>query len=213
MTMSPPREPQTQRVDGSRAPTWLLPCALVFVCVLLLGFGAWRLFGPVAAWAEAEVEVQRNGQADNRWAVLSEGDVMSSRDRYRIRVRLDGDAWVYVVQVDNRGNVEWLVPHNPTSAYSSGNNPIAGAGVFHLPAENLAWQLDDQPGVEAIYVFCSLSRWTDLEDLLGRPFFAQPAVVSPDGRAVHYPPLANLPVKSREQALVVHRTFRHEEPR
>ena len=105
-----------------------------------------------------------NGKA---WQPLTDGSVLTSKDAYRLNLRLDHDCFVYVWQVDSQGKIFWLYPQNPTCDFSSGSNPsLASKGVQLPPGSSDGFELDDTVGIEHLYVAASPTRWENLEQQL-----------------------------------------------
>lgn len=95
-----------------------------------------------------------------------DGDTLSSGDLYKILIRPEADGYLYIFQVDSSGAVLRLFPMAEYGGLRLNNlNPIGAGGTYYLPATNKAFQLDDQRGKEAIYVFASRQPRPEVEDL------------------------------------------------
>jgi hypothetical protein len=113
--------------------------------------------------APAAIMAQRGAKAANLWQPLVEGETMCRADKYRIVFQPEEAAFFYVFQIDNSGKLDWLFPRNGSSPHSMGANP-APAGVWtEFPDGGKAFYLDDNLGVEHIYIVATHSRWEELE--------------------------------------------------
>src|SRR5262249_11300320 len=91
----------------------------------------------------------------------------SDEDLYRLVIRPETAGYLYVFQLDSHGRLVWMFPRNPTWEYSSGANPILASGQTQIPPqEKDALPLDDNVGLEHIFVVFSVTRWPQLEDAL-----------------------------------------------
>ena len=122
----------------------------------------------VAPSAAAAIMVQRGAKAANPWRPLVEGETMSSADKYRVVFQPEEAAFFYVFQVDNSGKLDWLFPRNDSSPYSVGTNPVPASFWAEIPEGDQALYLDENLGVEHIYIVATRSRWVDLETALAK---------------------------------------------
>jgi hypothetical protein len=122
----------------------------------------------VAPSSAAAIMVQRGAKATAPWRPLVEGETMSSADKYRIVFQPEEAAFFYVFQVDNSGKLDWLFPRNNSSPYSLGANPVPAGGWTQIPTGDQAFYLDENQGVEHIYIVATRSRWSDLESALAK---------------------------------------------
>jgi serine/threonine protein kinase len=99
---------------------------------------------------------------------LGDGEELSSEDDYRILVRPEGAAFVYVFQIDSRGKLDVLYPRLPGARFSTGANPVAPGDWTAVPAQDAALHLDERLGVEHVYVAATAQRWPELEQALRR---------------------------------------------
>jgi len=120
----------------------------------------------VAPSAAAAIMVQRGVKATDPWQPLVEGETMSSADKYRIVFQPGESAFFYIFQIDNSGKLDWLFPRNNSSQYSMGANPVSAGVWTELPDGDATFYLDENLGVEHIYVVATRSRWSDLETAL-----------------------------------------------
>jgi hypothetical protein len=123
-----------------------------------------QLAGPL----RMQVGVYARRASDKSYRPLIDGDELASQaDRYWIGVRPLTDGYLYVIQVDTRGNADWLFPANGLSA-SSGNNPVKGEQSVQVPPGKSLY-LDQNTGIERLYVVLSATRWPELEEALIAP--------------------------------------------
>jgi hypothetical protein len=109
---------------------------------------------------------QQGSNPSEPWRPLSDGETLSSANNYRLMFSPDKTAFFYVFQIDSRGKLDWLFPKNTTTPFSTGTNPVHAGVWTHVPGENAAFHLDDNLGVEHLYVIATESAWTDLEEAL-----------------------------------------------
>jgi len=95
-----------------------------------------------------------------------DGDTLASGDLYKILIRPEADGYLYIFQVGSSGAVFRLFPMAEYGNLRLNNlNPIRAGGTYYLPATNKAFQLDNQRGKEAIYVFASRQPRPEVENL------------------------------------------------
>jgi serine/threonine protein kinase len=122
----------------------------------------------VAPAAAAAIMVQRGAKAGAPWRPLVEGESMSSADKYRIVFQPEEAAYFYIFQIDNTGKLDWLFPRNRSSPYSLGANPVPAGVWTELPDGGTTFYLDENLGIEHIYIVTTHSRWNDLEAVLAK---------------------------------------------
>jgi serine/threonine protein kinase len=122
----------------------------------------------VAPAAAAAIMVQRGAKAGAPWRPLVEGESMSSADKYRIVFQPEEAAYFYIFQIDNTGKLDWLFPRNGSSPYSMGTNPVPAGVWTELPDGGATFYLDENLGIEHIYIVTTHSRWNDLEAVLAK---------------------------------------------
>ncbi|MBI4657795.1 MAG: protein kinase [Verrucomicrobia bacterium] len=121
---------------------------------------------------QLQFELVAARQGASGFTPVQDGDSLRSEaDDYGIVARALSAGWLYVFQVDSSGNKEWLFPQNPSSAHSSGSNPLADGQMIQIPSTNLerALFLDRNTGVEHVYAVFSGARWPELENALAKP--------------------------------------------
>lgn len=96
---------------------------------------------------------------------LLNDSVLHSGDHYQIRFMPEQDGYVYIFQIDGSGAIYRLFPFEGGDNSKPGNgNPVRAGITYFVPAEDEAFQLDDQVGREQIHVLAFKNRNTDLEN-------------------------------------------------
>lgn len=91
--------------------------------------------------------------------------VLHSGDRYQVRFTPKKDSYVYIFQIDSSGAIYRLFPVESEDAQQSKNvNPVRAGVAYSIPAEDEAFQLDDQVGHEQIYMLAFIGQNADLEN-------------------------------------------------
>ncbi|MBD3165482.1 DUF4384 domain-containing protein, partial [bacterium] len=94
-----------------------------------------------------------------RWM---DGTTVHSGDRFRMMVQVEPDAYVYIINKDASGQVFTLFPN---SAITSVVNPLPSGVEHFIPGSDQALELDEQTGVEVVYVVASLTPMEELPRL------------------------------------------------
>jgi len=97
---------------------------------------------------------------------LLNGGVLRSGDYYQVRFTPKQNGYVYIFQIDSSGGVYRLFPldkNDPSQAAVSAN-PVQAGATYFIPAEDEAFQLDDQVGQEQIHVLAFQDRDVELEN-------------------------------------------------
>ena len=89
---------------------------------------------------------------------IEEGDVLRSHDGFQIRFKTSLDAYAYVVLYSSRGEVQLLFP-NPEIDMS---NKVKGGRSYTLPSKDLWFFLDENIGMETVFVLASKRPIDDL---------------------------------------------------
>lgn len=127
------------------------------------------VYGAPPPQLRLELFGRRKGAA--AFASIKDGDVLASEvDDYIIVVQPMSAGYLYVFQVDTAGNIAWLFPRNPTTSFSCGANPVVPNQPLQIPPAEVgrAFFLDQNTGIEHVYVVFSAARWTELERSLAR---------------------------------------------
>jgi hypothetical protein len=104
------------------------------------------------------------GQSELR--TLAPGSELRSGDHYKIWFTPEKDGYVYIFQIDSSQAIHRLFPLESFQGVAvNQSNPVRAGREYHLPAENKAFELDDQTGQEKIYVLTFQQPNTALERL------------------------------------------------
>ncbi|MCP5195657.1 MAG: protein kinase [Gammaproteobacteria bacterium] len=96
---------------------------------------------------------------------LINNSVLRSGDHYQISLTPEENGYVYIFQIDSGGAVYRLFPAEGGNASQTANvNPVRAGMTYLIPAENEAFQLDEQVGQERIHVLAFQERNIDLEN-------------------------------------------------
>ncbi len=80
---------------------------------------------------------------------LQEGDHLKEDDRYKIKIEADEDAYVYVYQIDSTGKLDNLLKE---AGKHHQHFPLKAGKPLFLPSEDASYELDNNKGVESIFV-------------------------------------------------------------
>ena len=130
--------------------------------VLQLAYNKKLVYAPIAISATIRIKSKIDKSA---WIPMQNGDILTSNDRYQIVIFSNSSAHIYVLQIDSQGKLDWLFPSN-SFPYSRGKNPIPEMEEIHIPSKNETYFLDDNQGVEHLYIIATKNRWTELEEKL-----------------------------------------------
>ncbi len=90
---------------------------------------------------------------------------LRSGDHYQIRFTPEREGYVYIFQIDSGGAVYRLFPVEDNQVAQAVNvNPVQAGVTYFAPAEDEAFQLDEQVGQEQIYALAFQKRNSALED-------------------------------------------------
>lgn len=113
-------------------------------------------------------EVLARREGTDAFVPLHDGDELASTvDDYCLVFSPSTPGFLYVLQQDSSGHIQWLFPGNETFEFSSGINPVHPGQSITLPADShKALFLDATPGTETIIAVYSANRWLELESAL-----------------------------------------------
>lgn len=155
----------SQKPPAHRFAGYRIGATILLIAVLLAGGGylIWnRLSNPVLS-LRVSYSYQPSGQLNFR-PLLNEG-VLHSGDRYQIRFTPLQNSYVYIFQIDSSGAVYRLFPPDGGDTQPADNINLLQAGVTYIvPAEDEAFQLDEQIGQEQIHVLAFRDRDIGLEN-------------------------------------------------
>lgn len=91
--------------------------------------------------------------------------VLHSGDHYQIRFTPEQNGYAYIFQIDSGGAVYRLFPLEGDHGLQTVNvNPVQAGVAYFVPAEDEAFQLDEQIGQEQLYAVAFQKRHNALED-------------------------------------------------
>jgi hypothetical protein len=161
---------------------------------------------------------------DQPWQMLKDGQDLSSADQYRVMLRPQETAHFYLFQFDSRGKLDFIFPKNEANPHSMGSNPVAPGEWTGVPAEGQAFRLDDNVGIEHLFVVVTQKAWGPLEQTLANANAAQPSGSSENplalrtrGSAAQGEPgipegihgIPPKPLAGKQGVLAIERWFRH----
>jgi hypothetical protein len=94
---------------------------------------------------------------------VADGETLTQQDNYKVMFQCNLPCYVYIAQMDSTGKLNPIFP----SEYASGTNPVRASASYSVPEGKEWFYLDQNVGVETIYVMASRERRNDLEDILG----------------------------------------------
>jgi len=139
--------------------------ASLLIAVLLAGIGylVWERSLNPALSVQVSYSYRSNDQLN--FQSMVNGSVLHSGDRYQIRFTPEQDGYAYIFQIDSSGAIYRLFPFEGSDNSQVGNmNPVKAGITYFVPAEDEAFQLDDQIGQEQIHVLAFKDRNIDLEN-------------------------------------------------
>ena len=143
-----------------RVETKAAACALAALVVVLSarpgGEAAGQRSGPRIN-DRLELRYTLEIEEDGGWEPAAATRGFESGDRFRLRVRPTQDAWLYLFVSTSDGGFALIPPGAP--------RPVLGDDDVNLPAETVL-RLDEEAGVERLYLLASTERIYRVEDLL-----------------------------------------------
>ncbi|HEX9934718.1 MAG TPA: DUF4384 domain-containing protein [bacterium] len=102
--------------------------------------------------------------ADGNWGDLNvgEGGELKSFDKFQVLLRPHTDCYAYLLFYDSAGKASLLFPSKEAGESTS----LKKGSVVRVPGDGLYFELDDNPGVETLYLLASSSPLADVEWLL-----------------------------------------------
>lgn len=156
---------QDSRPSKRRWAKFPIAVAALLTVALLAGGGylLWNRAAEPALAVQVSYAYQPIDQRDFR-PLPNEG-VLHSGDRYQIRFTPLQDGYVYIFQIDSGGAVYRLFPPEGSDSQPTGDGRSLQAGAtYFVPAEDEAFQLDEQIGQEQIHVLAFRERDFGLEN-------------------------------------------------
>jgi hypothetical protein len=93
---------------------------------------------------------------------MEEKTTLTADDNYRLVMQPAGDLYVYVYQLDSRGELAKLFPNN---VYTSVQNSLQQGQTYYVPSDPNWFHLCKKEGEERIYVVASAQPVRKLEEL------------------------------------------------
>ena len=87
---------------------------------------------------------------------------LHSGEQFRLELESNNDCYVYVINVDGSGALHVLFPH----AGIAQGHKCQGGRRYSIPDGRNWYTLDEQEGLETIYLVACYDRWGDFEDLV-----------------------------------------------
>lgn len=100
--------------------------------------------------------------SDGKLRQVHEGMTLTSEHLYGLYLRPAQDCYVYVYQVDSKGKVMRLFPN---IEFETGNNPLKGGSERWIPNDKKLFELDENKGIETIYVVASRNALLSLDEI------------------------------------------------
>jgi hypothetical protein len=139
--------------------------SLLLVVVLLLGLGYFVSKRSADNALSLDISYSYRPVDQLNFRPLVNGGVLRSGDYYQISFTPEQNGYVYIFQIDSSGGVYRLFPFdNSNLAQNAVNaNPVRAGVTYFVPAQDEAFQLDEQIGQEQIHVLAFQERDADLE--------------------------------------------------
>ncbi len=160
----PIAEPPKKRWRPSTGARAILGAALLVAAILVTGLVMPLFLDRARSSFVEDVSLWRS----SRWGEpvrLGEGQRVAVGDSLGLRFKADRDAWVYVLDEDEKGQRSLLFP----AADLDQQNPLPGEMEHRLPGSgggrSKAWPVNSQGGRESIFVVASLTPLGEVEAL------------------------------------------------
>lgn len=157
---------QNSRKPPKRWPTKRSTGAAILLAIVSLAGGGYFIWNrPSEPTLSVQVSYSYRPIDQLNFRPLLNDSVLHSGDKYQIRFTPLQNAYVYIFQIDSSGAVYRLFPPDGGDTRPNGNISLLQAGVtYFVPAEDEAFQLDEQVGREQIYVLAFGDRDLGLEN-------------------------------------------------
>jgi len=97
---------------------------------------------------------------------LKSGGRMMSGDRYKFLIMPEQDCFLYIFQSDAKNQLNMLFPMDSfCNVQVDNHNPVKGQSAYALPGPESSFILDEQKGVERIYIIATPEADIKLEEL------------------------------------------------
>ncbi|MBI4244905.1 MAG: DUF4384 domain-containing protein [Planctomycetes bacterium] len=104
--------------------------------------------------------VKQLGTGSSSVMQLKDGDVLTSKDNYKIVFSASRPCYAYIFQIDATTKIDILLPEEGERYDVTKSEPI------YAPAGDEWFYLDENKGVEHVYLIASINPILELEDLL-----------------------------------------------
>jgi len=137
-----------------------------------------------------EVATVRETKVGGSWVAvaLQDGDVVrdgrgdpEGGDNLKIRITPSTDGYVYAAWIDATA---WIKPLHPFCEDESFANPVRAGQTIEVPSGELWFELDENRGIETLYVLFSRAPRPDLEAALRPLVSLERPIVAVDGGAL-----------------------------
>lgn len=143
---------------------YFMGIALLLVAAVLAGAGYMVWDRPLNSALPVQVSYSYRPTDQLNFRTLMNGAVLRSGDRYQIRFTPEQDGYAYIFQIDSSGKIYRLFPVEGSDTPQTANiNPVRADATYFVPAEDEAFQLDNQIGQEQIHFLAFRKRKVDLE--------------------------------------------------
>lgn len=140
---------------------------------------------------------------DEREMPLKDGDSVSQKDFYAISFETVLDPYVYLFQIDSRGNMTQLFP-NPQITDTT--NPITPGKAYRLPGEKDWFYLDENKGTEQVILISQIEPIAEPERIINGMVATKEVNTTVRGIGG----LRHRPADTETEMLTVRRYFVHE---
>jgi len=101
----------------------------------------------------SNIKYSYKSSQDKQLKQLQQGEILHSRDYYKITFKPNFDSYVYIFQKDSANKIYKLFPMTEFQGKKYDNlNPVKAGATYQLPSKNGYFVLDKQTGKESIYL-------------------------------------------------------------
>ncbi len=158
--------PVIRETTRDRPNQWTrISAALFMVLALAVGTGYFIHQQSLNPALPVEVSYTYRPMDQLNFRPMSNDSVLRSGDHYQIRFTPEQKGYVYIFQIDSGGGIYQLFPFEKSQDSPNVNiNPVQAGATYFIPAEDEAFQLDEQIGQEQIYVLAFQKQHGELEN-------------------------------------------------
>lgn len=144
---------------------YMISVALLLTIVLVIGVGYFIRERSLNYVLPIQISYSYRPTDQLNFRPLLNDSVLRSGDYYQIRFTPEQNGYVYIFQIDSGGAIYRLFPVEEDHDSQAINvNPAQAGATYFVPAEDEAFQLDEQIGQEQIYVLAFEKQYRLLED-------------------------------------------------